>query len=179
MSGSLSPSHVAGRSLPVELELPSGMFFEALDYNPGNDRSKSLVDTQGRVARHRAARKSDVHQMLDDLLRLNAAAHAADRQGNLAAHWDSIVLAVGKLSALVSRVSSQIDSAESRFEEASAPAGPSPELHAPPVPPAGVVSPASPAGALSSPVHAVVTPKMAFVQVPKDLSMSSRVRRTS
>ncbi|NVM97801.1 hypothetical protein [Arthrobacter sp. SDTb3-6] len=149
--------------------MPAGMFFEGHDYNPLNEKTMSILDTQRRVVRHRRDRKSDLHQVLDDLVRLNAAAHAADRQGNLAAHWDSLLSAAAQLSELVKKAGKQIDAAESRYEEFFE----SP----PPVPPAGASSPSAPAGpppAVGSAAIVVTMDKPSSIAFPGSAAYLSR-----
>lgn len=118
MSDSPKPSALAGIPVPaVEVEIPAGLFFEAADYNLANTRPEDLQETRRRVSRHRSKMKATVALQLEDLARINASLHAADRQGNAAPHWDSAVALMGKLQASVSHMASQIDKAERRFEE--------------------------------------------------------------
>lgn len=119
MSGSPKPSARVGTSgFAVEVEIPEGMFFEAKDYNPLACKDRNSLDTQSRVAKYRAKKKQEIRLSLDDLDRINGGAHAADRQGNLAAHWDSMRSAAVKLLAQVEHMGKQVDAGDDRFDQA-------------------------------------------------------------
>lgn len=118
MSSSTKPSPVAGvPGATVEVEIPSGLFFDAVDYNPCQEKSASLLDTQARVVRHRSKVKASIALMLEDLGKIASSVHAADRQGNAAPHWDSAVALMGRLQDRVTYLAKQIDNAERRYEE--------------------------------------------------------------
>lgn len=119
MSGSPKPSARVGTSgFAVEVEIPEGMFFEAKDYNPLAGKDRNSLDTQSRVAKYRAKKKQEIRLSLDDLDRINGGAHAADRQGNLAAHWDSMRGAAVKLLAQVDHMGKQVDAGDDRYDNA-------------------------------------------------------------
>ncbi len=119
MSDFPKPSALAG--IPTsdsEVEIPAGLFFEAGDYTPANTEKECLAETQRKVARHRSKLKATLALQLEDLVKINNGTHAADRQGNAAAHWDSAVTLVGKIQHTVAAIAKQIDNAEQRYEEA-------------------------------------------------------------
>lgn len=101
--------------------LPRSLFYRAKDYDPQLVKTAEFDGSQARVARYRAAAKADFHKLIDDIKTLSAAAHAADRQGNLAAHWDSIEAAVAELKTASAKISKSIDNAERRYLESTNP----------------------------------------------------------
>lgn len=166
MSSSTKPSPVAGVSgAAVEVEIPSGLFFDAVDYNPCQEKSASLLDTQARVVRHRSKVKSSIALMLEDLGKIASSVHAADRQGNAAPHWDSAVALMDRLQERVSYLAKQIDNAERRYEEFFQP-------------PAVVVTP----GLVVQPgmvLPSVLQVGPSSVKPAKPSTMAERVRRSS
>ena len=112
------PSAPAGiPATSVEVEIPDGLFFEAIDYNEANTDPSLLAETRRRVSRHRSKLKTKVALQLDDASRLSASLHAADRQGNGVPHWDAIQVLIGKLTLSVTHLGKQLAAAERRYEE--------------------------------------------------------------
>lgn len=118
MSDSPKPSAPAGiPNTPVEVEIPAGLFFEAADYTEVNTPLANVEMVRRKVSRHRSKLKAAITLQMDDLGRITAGLHAADRQGNAAPHWYSAVVLLGKLQASVSELAVQIDKAERRYEK--------------------------------------------------------------
>jgi hypothetical protein len=159
MSGSTKPSPSAGsKGLAVEVEIPAAVFFAAKDYNAQAERTKGVLDTQAKVAAYRAKKKQEIRLSLDDLDRINSGSHAADRQGNLAAHWDSMIAAAARLHTQIVLMGRQIDAADDRFEAS---------LQAPP-----------PSMTATAQPGAVVPPVLHSVK-PAPESLAAQVRRRS
>jgi len=157
----------------VDLDFPEALFFGGMDYNEQNTRRIDLVETRRRVGRYRSAMKAEVQRLWEDLGRVNAGLHAADRQGNTAPHWDTAVLLTAKLHALVKSLSAEIAKAERRYEQScEAP---------PPVPPAAAVPPPAAAGVTLPTSEPVVAVKPATVQLskPGPATLAALVRRIS
>jgi hypothetical protein len=113
------PSAPAGISGPVvEVEIPSGMFFEAKDYAPhAKPRTKQTKD-QSNVARSRNEQISNVARLHERLATALRHVRVADECGMVTSSIDVLVATAEDFLANVRRMAKAADNAEARFEEA-------------------------------------------------------------